>query len=156
MTGSISTPAVLSERGGLVAGIEVEIPEGLERYELQLPGNDEQVKEALDKSLQLLQVAPPEQSWPLVAAAYLAPLNEILPCDFLIWVYGPTGQRKSTACALAMSFYGNFDRNSLPGNFTSTGNALELQSFAAKDALFVMDDFSPPNDAQQSHQQEVA
>jgi hypothetical protein len=31
----------------------------------------------------------------------------------------------------------------LPGNFASTGNALEMLAFAAKDAVFVVDDFAP-------------
>ena len=50
--------------------------------------------------------------------------------------------------ALAQQFFGaGMDRMHLPGSWASTGNALEMLAFHAKDALIVIDDFAPQGNA---------
>ena len=124
--------------------IGVQLDGSLARY--ALPPKPQNVREAFSKSLQLLNVGEPRVMFPHWAAAYLAPLAEILPVDFVLWSEGPTGSLKSALAALSMCHYGNFDRLSLPANFSDSANALEKLLFSAKDALVVIDDFAPQND----------
>ena len=57
---------------------------------------------------------------------------------------GPTGSGKSELAALAQQHYGaGLDARHLPGNWSSTENALESLAFVVKDALVVVDDFAP-------------
>jgi hypothetical protein len=124
-------------------GIKVDLDGNLKRY--ALPGNMDQVdpKEAIRASLRFLQVAPPAVTFPLWGSMYLAPLAEIAPFDFLLWVFGETGSMKSTLCALALCHYGDFDHKHLPDGWGSTDNILEKQMFIAKDIPLIIDDFAP-------------
>ena len=144
--------------GGAIGADEVSVSptRGLERYRLPDVPDEESVREAVRRSLRFLEIAPRPQTWPLLAAVFTAPLNEVAPCDFTLWLYGESGQRKSTVAALVLCHYGDFDRNHLPANLTSTGNALELQAFAAKDALLVVDDYAPASDPRTAAQQDQA
>jgi hypothetical protein len=48
------------------------------------------------------------------------------------------------------------DARHLPGSWSSTGNALEILAFAAKDAIIVVDDFAPASnqaDAERAHRE---
>src|SRR5205823_4468651 len=57
---------------------------------------------------------------------------------------GRTGLGKSEWAALAQQHFGaDMHRLNLPGNWSSTANALEGLAFLAKDALLVLDDFKP-------------
>src|SRR5262249_37675306 len=57
---------------------------------------------------------------------------------------GPHGVGKSEWAALCQQHYGaGLDARHLPGSWSSTANALEGLAFAAKDALFVVDDYAP-------------
>jgi hypothetical protein len=132
----------------------VELEKGMEGYRLPDPPDD--LREPMRASLAFLDVALREMTWPLWAAVYLAPLGEALTTDFCLWLHGPTGARKSTTAALALCHYGTFERTSLPANFTSTGYAMVLQTFAAKDALLVVDDYNPAADAKTAAGQDAA
>src|SRR5437867_2728114 len=78
---------------------------------------------------------------PLLAAVYRAVLA---PCDFSLHVCGHTGFFKTEVAALCQQHYGaGLDARHLPASWLSTGNALEAVAFTAKDALLVVDDFSP-------------
>lgn len=66
-----------------------------------------------------------------------------------------TGSLKSTLAALALCHYGSFTGDTLPGSWLSTDNALEKQLFAAKDLLFVVDDFAPERDRGKAAQLEA-
>jgi hypothetical protein len=81
---------------------------------------------------------------PLFAAVYRAPLGEMVPVDLSVFLAGPTGTQKTELTAMAQAHYGAaFNGRRLPANWSSTENALEKQSFAAKDAIFTVDDFAP-------------
>lgn len=142
--------------GGAIGAdaVEVDPPRGLERYLLPAVPSRQARKEAVRRALEFLKVAPLAQTWPLLAAMYGAPLFDVLPMDFTIWVHGPTQQQKSTVIALALCHFGDFDRNHLPGNFLSSANAVELQLFHAKDVPFVVDDYTPAPDGKTAAAQE--
>lgn len=107
---------------------------------------------AVRASLGLLRLGPDRLTFPLLAAVYRAPLGG---SDFALHLAGPTGTFKSEAAALCQQHYGaGLDARHLPANWASTGNALEGLAFAAKDALFCVDDFCPAGsaaDVQRAH-----
>lgn len=116
---------------------------GLSRYEMSEPD-----ARMMRTAVELLDVAPRSVMVPLIALAFLAPLCELLrragiEPAFTVWLVGITGTMKSTLAALILSFFGQFDGKSLPGNFRDTPNSLEKRAFAAKDVLFVVDDYHP-------------
>jgi len=117
--------------------------EGLSRYQLPVANPD-----SMKTAIELLDVGPREITVPMIATVFLAPLCEPLRLAgiepaFILWIVGLTGAMKSTLAALFLSFYGQFDSRSLPGNFRDTANSLEKRAFACKDSLFVVDDFHP-------------
>ena len=71
-----------------------------------------------------------------------------------LWLHGPSGVFKSEYLALAMAFYGDFSRTSLPANFSATANAIERFTFETKDALLAIDDFHPAGDRQRAGRHE--
>ena len=76
-----------------------------------------------------------------VATAAWCPFGGV---DFSLFLTGRTGTFKTAWAALCQQHYGAaMDASHLPGNFVSTGNALEELAFIAKDALLVVDDFAP-------------
>lgn len=125
-------------------GIQVELEGSLERYALPVkPTKSEKVKRAIRKSIEFLDIASLTLTIPLWAAMYLAPLNPFFPQDFVLWLYGRTGSKKSTLSALALSHFGKFDCKTLPEVWESTAGALEMKLFLAKDVPIVIDDFAP-------------
>jgi hypothetical protein len=100
------------------------------------------LREAIRASIGLLVVAPDAVIMPLLAAVYRAPLP--LPPDCSVWEYGRSGTFKTAMTALGQQHFGvSMDAYSLPGNWTSTANALEHQAHTLDGALFVVDDYSP-------------
>ena len=134
----------LSSSGALgVDGIQVDLDGNLKRYALPISLEGANLEIAMQASLRFLEVAPLSVTFPLWGAMYLAPLAEISPLDFMLWVFGETGSMKSTLCALALCHYGDFDHKHLPDGWGSTDNILEKQMFIVKDAPLVIDDFAP-------------
>lgn len=129
--------------GGPVKGVRVRAPDGLTGYALPDPppvGGEDLVR-AVRASLAMLNLAPATVAFPLFCAIWRAPLG---PCDGSLFIAGQTGLFKSELAALCQQHYGAaLDRLHLPGNWSSTENALELLAFLAKDALLVIDDFVP-------------
>src|SRR4051794_30561033 len=105
--------------------IEVELEPNFESYQLPPLGSSEEVAEAISWSWRFLEVAPLRITAPLLAAAYAAPLSEIIIPDFTLWLWGGTGSYKSTIAALVLSHFGDFSETNLPLSFESTSNALE-------------------------------
>jgi DNA primase len=141
--------------GGAVGddGVTVELERGLRRY--TLPTQPDDGAEAMRASLRFLDVAPLEITAPLWAAAFLAPLAEIVYPDFMLWLYGKTGTLKSTLAALLLSHYGRFDDEStLPASWGDTANRLEVSAFMLKDAPLVIDDFCPQSDPYRARRME--
>jgi hypothetical protein len=126
---------------GLDKSVTVDIGP-LSGYELPEPVAGPALIAAIRASLAILVAAPDRVTVPLLGAVYRAPLP--LPPDCTPWLYGRTGTFKTALCALAQQHFGaGLDSYSLPGNWTSTANMLELQAFTLDGALFVVDDYSP-------------
>jgi len=135
-------------------GVTVELERELGRYRLPTaPATRETLAEAMRASLRFLEIAPLEITAPLWAAAYLAPLAEIVYPGFVLWLYGKTGTLKSTLAALALCHYGEFDDKAL-FSWGDTGNRLEVNTFLLKDCLAVIDDFAPQSDPFRARQME--
>jgi hypothetical protein len=101
-----------------------------------------EVRASLRESLALLGLADDKVVVPWLAAAYRAPLP--LEPDCAVWLYGKSGTFKTQMTALAQQHYGPaMHAKNLPGNWTSTANALESQAFTLNGALYVVDDYSP-------------
>src|SRR5215210_2867664 len=130
---------------GTLTDIEVAMDDGrLGNYVLPDPATGEEMARAVNASLRLLDLAPPEIAYPMLAAAYRAPLGEAVPLDLSVHVAGPTGAFKTELTAITQAHYGSgFNGRSLPGNWASTENTLEKQAFLAKDCVFTVDDFAP-------------
>lgn len=129
---------------GPVEGVEVDPPDALAGYRLPDPLEGARLREALERELELLDVAPDTVTAPLLLAVWRAPLAELYPADYAVWVAGPTQARKSSVTALAQAHYGStFDRLHLPASWSSTPNALEAVAHAAKDVYLTVDDFAP-------------
>ncbi len=85
---------------------------------------------------------------PLIAYVFLSPLVEFLQqagCvpDFVLFLLGKTGCRKSTLAALMLSFFGQFTATGLPLSFRDTANSIGHYIFLLKDVLTCIDDFHP-------------
>jgi len=130
---------------GAVLGVNMRLTGPLGHYELRLPANPDELRNAVRASLRLAQLGPMAVSFPLRAATYRAAFGD---CDFSLHVAGETGAFKSELAALEQQHFGaGMDRLHLPAAWSSTGNALEMLAFHAKDALLVVDDFAPQGSA---------
>jgi hypothetical protein len=123
--------------------VTVRLEGGLKRYAIPTSLEDVNIQEAVKKSLRLLDLAPRSVTWALWGCMYLAPLADISPIDFMLWLFAESGSLKSTLAAIFLSHYGNFTYKTLPEGWASTDNALEKSIFATKDAPIVIDDFAP-------------
>jgi hypothetical protein len=127
--------------GGPVDGIEVQLPEQLQR--IVLPAvNDEILRDAVEASLALRNVAPDRVTIPGLGAVFRAPLGN---ADFSAHISGFTGVLKTEFASLLQRHFGaEMDSRSLPCNWESTANQLEAIGFAAKDAIVTIDDYVLP------------
>lgn len=131
---------------GPVPGIEVDPGGKLQGFALPDPPEGEALREAIRASMNLLSVAPDAVAVPLFLACYRAPLG---PSPFGLHIAGRTGNGKSVIQGLAQAHWGTgFDHQSIPGNWQSTKTALEVLTFAAKDAVLCVDDFAPDGSKQ--------
>lgn len=104
-------------------------------------GTDDQEKEHIIDTLAFQNIAPPEIYWSLLAAT-IAPLHG--PVDFAVHLTGRTGTFKSEITSIFQSHFGSkMDARNLPGSWSSTANALEAQTYKAKNCLFTIDDYCP-------------
>ena len=138
--------AYLTSSGALGAGrldASVTVDLGpLDGYRLPDVPDVRDVRAAVRESLALAGIAPDKVMVPVLAAAYRAPLP--LPPDCAVWLFGRSGTLKTAITALAQQHYGpSMDAHGLPGNWTSTANALEAQAFTLDSALYTVDDYSP-------------
>lgn len=99
------------------------------------------LRDAVSASLRLVELGPPSIGFPLLAATFRSVFGD---ADFSLHLAGATGAFKSELAALHQQHFGaTMTRVYLPGAWSSTGNALEVLAFHAKDALLVIDDFAP-------------
>lgn len=127
---------------------QCEIDNNLRRYNMLTPGNTEENRTAVNKSLLMLRAHAPAVVYPLLSFVYLAPLMPIVKAvlgdiGFLFYLQGETQGGKSTLAALACSHYGNFTRSTPPASFLATANAINELAFILKDCILWIDDFYP-------------
>lgn len=140
--------------GGAVAGAGVPTAdlaqvrtsnESLQAFALPEPPEHEKLMAGIRAVVGLLEVAPIRITIPLLAGVVRAVLGRP---DFSLFVVGRTNTFKSELASLVQRFFGaGMDARSLPGSWTSTGNALEDLAFMTKDAVLVIDDFKPSGDS---------
>lgn len=95
--------------------VSVILEKALERYALPPVGGKDSAREAIQRSLKLLSIAPKRLTIPILASVYLAPVTSFLNPDFVIWVFGKTGSLKSSLLAVFLCHFGsNFSRTRLP------------------------------------------
>lgn len=131
---------------GLQDSIQTELGAGhMRRYQLPEPFKNEKLNQAGALALELLNICPnkPFIGAALLAAVARAPLGECKEIDFCLFLHGQTGTRKSSITALALAFFGAFNGNSFPANWSDSDSDLEAKAFQAKDSLFVVDDYKP-------------
>ena len=105
-------------------------------------------KEYTDIFMLIGNVAPSKIMQPLLAFAFLSPLNSFLSKaqrepKTVLMLYGKTGSKKSTLAALMLSFFGRFSNTDLPLSFRDTANSIIYNTGSLKDVLTVVDDFHP-------------
>jgi hypothetical protein len=127
---------------GPLGDVSVELPGALEHYLLPDPPKGAELHAAILSSLdQLRGLAPDQVVIPLMATTWRAVRAN---ADSSTHVQGATGLFKTELAALQQQHWGpGMDARHLPANWSSTANALEAISFAAKDALTTIDDFCP-------------
>jgi len=139
---------------GLVGTIEVQLPDALGPMLLPKPPMGEGLVRSVRAALGVLDLGPDRVVVALFAALWRAVLGGT---DFSPHLAGPTGVFKSEVASLIQSFFGaGFNARHLPGSWSSTGNALEVLLFAAKDMVTVVDDFAPTgssHDVQRCHRE---
>lgn len=139
--------------------IKVELEnDALNKYEL--PSLPLDIEKSGLATLGLLDVADFEVTISLLALVALTPLCEplkkagIMPA-FVLWMVGPSGERKSSVAACFLSHFGSFSSGkAMPASFKDTANALEKKAFLTKDSLLVIDDFHPTMTSLEGQQME--
>jgi uncharacterized protein DUF3854 len=130
---------------GALSDVNVRLLGALSRYDLRPSASPSALKDAVRASLRLVELGPPSISFPLLAATVRAAFGD---ADFSLHLAGETGTFKSELAALHQQYFGaSMTRLRLPAAWSSTGNALEMLAFHAKDALIVIDDFAPQGNA---------
>lgn len=125
--------------------IKVEMDKHFKSYELSRKKTD--IKLAAQQSLNLLNVVDKGAGYILLGLVFLCPLLEFigdglkLP-EFVVWLYGFTGTRKTTIAKLFASHFGNFE-NRVSASFNDTYASIELKAHKLKDSLMLLDDFCP-------------
>ncbi|HPU75066.1 MAG TPA: hypothetical protein PLG65_02750 [Bacillota bacterium] len=131
--------------GGALGGFEVDLGDSRLSSCCFSGGTQGQARaEAIRRALSILDLGPENLTVPLLAAAFRAPLGEAAPVDLSLFLAGSTGTFKSELTGIIQSFFGaEFNGKNLPGNWSSTANALERLCFMAKDMIVTIDDFAP-------------
>lgn len=125
--------------------IEVEMEDHFNSYKFSRKEID--IKVAAQQSLNLLNVVDKEIAYVLLGLVFLCPLMEFignrlkLP-EFVVWLYGLTGTRKTTIAKLFAAYYGDFE-NRVTASFNDTYASIELKAYKLKDSLMLLDDFCP-------------
>lgn len=139
---------------GEIPGIEVRLHDSLSLLVLPPPAKGAELKAAVTAVLAFLRVAPDRISFVLLALAFRAPLGRT---DLSGHLSGASGTFKTELAALIQQFFGaKFSSRSLPGSWSSTGNALEAIAFYGMNVVMVVDDFVPqggPHDSARIHRE---
>jgi hypothetical protein len=122
---------------GAVSSVETSLPLELARYELRLPTDDRERRDAICASLRTLACAPLAITVPALATTYRAPLG---PSASVLTFLGRSGALKTALAAVNLQHFGRFmGWNGLnyivPLTFSSTANSISEILFTAKDFL---------------------
>lgn len=137
----------LHSKGGVgIDNVKTNISSELSMY--SLPKDIRDKNDAINLSLEALNLAKHDITIPLLSMTYLAPLVGLIEegnrtPNFVLWVYGLTGSRKTSASLAFLNHYGNFSSNIPPASFKDTANAIELKAHTLKDSLLLVDDYHP-------------
>ncbi|HCO95916.1 MAG TPA: hypothetical protein DIU00_18595 [Phycisphaerales bacterium] len=137
-------PAFLTGTGGIgkdgfVSGCHVSLPGALSNYQLHTGKSDSEIRSAISASLGFIESADRSITTPLLCAVYRSPLGAI---DYSVNLVGPTGAGKTCVAALGQQHYGRgMTYTSLPANWSSTANSLEMIAFLAKESPLTIDDY---------------
>jgi hypothetical protein len=147
--------------GGADPQIQVQLSGRLANYALPEPPAGEAEQNAIRAVFKLLDLADPKRPGAegLAAVAICLPFRAALgETLFNVWLEGSTGAYKTELAANVLQrFFGTgFHRESAPGSWSATENALEIQAFEAKDALFLIDDYRPPEGFNRAKYEEKA
>jgi hypothetical protein len=139
-------------RDGLAADIEVDFDGKTKLFRLPDPNQNGQVREAIQASLRMLDLAPARITFPLYAAVWRVPMG---PVNTSMFLSGQTQVGKTQLAALAQQHFGaEMTAENLPASWIDTANSLESKLYTLKDALCVIDDFNPQGpdgDVQRMH-----
>lgn len=128
-------------RDGLAADIEVDFDGKTRLFRLPDPNVNGQVKDAIQASLRMLDLAPARITFPLYAAIWRVPMG---PVNTSIFLSGQTQVGKTQLAALAQQHFGaEMTAENLPASWIDTANSLESKLYTLKDVLCVIDDFNP-------------
>lgn len=97
---------------------------------------------------QLLEIGSPGIAYPMAAMIWLPPLAELFrqqnhPVGFVAYLKGSSGCGKSSLAALALSAFGDMDKQCFPASFRDTLASTEQTFATLKDSLCVVDDYHP-------------
>lgn len=139
--------------GGAVGaeGVGVELKNNLKHYTLDVP-EGASAQAGAQAVTQMLVLLPARIVVPVLAQAFLAPVYSELeametPPSYVVYVVGRSGSYKSTLVGWIEGMFGRFYLRQHTATFQETPNAVRKKTFYAKDALFVVDDYNPENDA---------
>lgn len=149
--------------GGAIGGerVHVELDSGLSHYGFSHQLGDECTAMMAAAMIPMFQYSMAHRvSVPLLGLCFLTPLREFLSQAgysprFAMWLNGKTGSHKSTATALALSFFGDFDIDRFPASFHDTANHIRKKAFLVKDCLLAVDDYHPNTSPQEKRRMEA-
>lgn len=101
--------------------------------------------EALNRTLNMLEIAEYQKTVPMFLYTHLGVLKEIFKeaeanPEFSLWLEGLTGSRKTSVAKVFFNIY-NRSNDYIPATFKDTLASLEEKSFQYKDSLLIVDDF---------------
>ena len=107
-----------------------------------------EIHKAIKLSYSILDLADYKITVPLIAVTYLSPLYSLLKeqgilADFITYMQGASGTRKSSLAAVLLNHFGKFNRDTFPCCFRDTLNTIEKKAYILKDCLNVIDDYNP-------------
>jgi hypothetical protein len=136
----VSPGLCVNTDGVLASQPEVELEARLRDYRLTV--SDWQAGAAAFQSV--IEVFPQEHMAALTSFTLLPLFQRFFPAAApkpALHLVGTTGSGKSEIASLMASFYGNFSRDTPPGQWGDTINTVELLGYSLADALFWVDDY---------------
>jgi hypothetical protein len=133
---------------GIKPDVRVELRERFALFNLPAI-NRERIIDDVKEVIDLFCKAPESEAksimtYPELAWAFRAPLQELVVITTTNYLQGKTGLFKTAVQATTQSFFGSgFNAHTLPQSFLTTKNRLEKDAHRAKDVYFLIDDYLP-------------